>query len=184
MSSVCIIPARCGSVRIPMKNIKLFYGKPILAYSIEVAQKSGIFDRIIVSTDSSMIGTVAELYGAEVIIRSYDLSKNEVGTQEVMASVLESIDCDYACCLYPCAPMLSPETIQVAHDLLKITDNLYIVPVATWLQDPGQFYFGTREAFIRKMPLIGPFTTMIQIPKDTEYDNCLILKFQQSMNLF
>ena len=62
--SVAIIPARGGSTRIPKKNIKLFLGTPIIAYSIETAERSGLFDRIIVSTDSDEIARVALQHGA------------------------------------------------------------------------------------------------------------------------
>lgn len=64
--NVAIIPARGGSKRIPRKNIKAFCGKPMIAWSIEAAQKSGVFDRIIVSTDDEEIAEVARQYGAEV----------------------------------------------------------------------------------------------------------------------
>lgn len=63
---VCIIPARGGSKRIPKKNIKPFYGKPLIAYSIETAKQSELFDRIIVSTDDEEIAKIAKEYGAEV----------------------------------------------------------------------------------------------------------------------
>ncbi|MEK9294883.1 cytidylyltransferase domain-containing protein, partial [Escherichia coli] len=63
--NVAIIPARGGSKRIPRKNIKNFCGKPMIAWSIEAAQKSGVFDRIIVSTDDAEIAEVARQYGAE-----------------------------------------------------------------------------------------------------------------------
>ena len=65
-NAVCIIPARGGSKRIPKKNIKLFYGKPLIAYSIEVALDSGLFEKVVVSTDNEAIAKIAKKYGAEV----------------------------------------------------------------------------------------------------------------------
>ena len=85
MGNICIIPARGGSKRIPNKNIKDFLGKPIIAYSIEAAIESGMFDAVLVSTDSEEIAEVARTYGAEVpFLRSvkkfrrhgYNLSSN------------------------------------------------------------------------------------------------------------
>ena len=154
MSCVAIIPARGGSTRIPMKNIKPFFGKPIIAYSINAAIYSKLFDRVIVSTDSEEIAKVARQYGAEVIMRSEEMSRDEVGTQEVMAHVLKDIECDSACCIYPCAPMISDIDLHCALAELECYSNAdYVVPVATWLRDPGMFYFGTRDAFISGQPL-------------------------------
>jgi CMP-N-acetylneuraminic acid synthetase len=66
IKSIAIIPARGGSKRIPKKNIKNFCGKPLIAYSIEVAKKSNLFEKVVVSTDDEMIAKVAKEYGAEV----------------------------------------------------------------------------------------------------------------------
>ena len=72
---IAVIPARGGSKRIPRKNIKLFCGKPMIAWSIEVAVKSECFDRIIVSTDDEEIASISKNYGAEVqFIRPKELS--------------------------------------------------------------------------------------------------------------
>jgi len=66
---IAIIPARCGSKRIPRKNIREFAGKPMIAWSIEAALASGCFSRVIVSTDNDEIAAVAEAYSAEVPFR-------------------------------------------------------------------------------------------------------------------
>ena len=82
---VAIIPARGGSKRIPGKNIRSFAGKPIIAYSIEVATEAGCFDRIIVSTDSEEIAAVAKHYGAEVpFLRPAEISGDHTGTADVL----------------------------------------------------------------------------------------------------
>ena len=81
MSCVAIIPARGGSKRIPRKNIKPFAGKPIIAYSIEAALQSRLFDRVIVSTDDREIAAVAESFGAEVpFSRPPELADDHAGT--------------------------------------------------------------------------------------------------------
>ena len=108
--NIAIIPARGGSKRIPRKNIKLFMGKPMISWSIGVAQAAGIFDRIIVSTDDLEIARVANQYGAEVpFVRPNDLSDDYVGTTEVIAHatqwVLEQgLDVKAVCCIYATAP--------------------------------------------------------------------------------
>jgi pseudaminic acid cytidylyltransferase len=167
MSTIAVIPARGGSVRIPYKNIRLFHGKPIMAYSIEAAKDSGIFDRIIVSTDDDEIAAVAIQYGAEVHARAVDDGVR--GTQEVAAEVLEGIpDAEYACVIYATAPMLSAETLQCAFDMLMRNDAPYVVPVATWLRDPGQFYIGEADSFLAGEPLI--WAQLMPIDPRTECD--------------
>ena len=128
--NICIIPARGGSKRIPKKNIKLFNGKPIIAYSIETAISSQCFDDVIVSTDSEDIATVAKKYGATVpFIRPKELSDYVTGT---MAVTNHAIDwCiqnlqkpDFVCCLYATAPFVTTNTLQDSFQaLLKSKKN-------------------------------------------------------------
>ena len=93
MINLCVIPARGGSKRIPQKNIKEFCGKPIIAYSIEVAKASGLFDKIIVSTDDNEIAKVAKQYGAEVpFIRPAELSDDYTGTTPVIAHAIRFME--------------------------------------------------------------------------------------------
>lgn len=121
---LAIIPARGGSKRIPRKNIREFCGKPIIAYSIEAAQKAGCFDRIIVSTDDQEIADIAEYYGAEVpFIRPDELANDQVGIGPViehtlswLASKGESVE--YICNILPTAPLLQPKSIQQGYELL------------------------------------------------------------------
>ena len=179
---VAIIPARGNSQRIPLKNIRLFHGKPIIAYSISAAIESKLFDRVIVSTDNQLIAAVAQQYGAEVIMRSDEMSQNEVGTQEVMAHVLKDIECEYACCLYPCAPMLASNSLNLALQYLKFGTVLYVVPVATWLRDPGQFYFGRRDAFINNWPL--RIAQLMPIDPATECDINTMADWERAEKMF
>ena len=123
--NVAIIPARGGSKRIPRKNILHFCGKPIIAYSIEVAISSGLFDKVIVSTDDEEIANVAKEYGAEVpFVRSADLSDDFTGTHEVIGHAVEflidsGINIEYACCIYATAPLILQEDLIKAFELLK-----------------------------------------------------------------
>ena len=131
-----IIPARGGSKRIPGKNIKSFLGKPIISYSILAAQESGVFDKIIVSTDSKEIATIARDYGAEVpFMRPKELSGDFLGTHEVVGHALQWLEdfgdaLDYACCIYATAPMIQGSDLIKGYDLIK-TEKWKAVIAAT-----------------------------------------------------
>jgi len=122
---IAIIPARGGSKRIPKKNIKQFCGKPMIAWSIEAAKESGLFDYIIVSTDNDEIRSIAKRYGAEVpFVRPAHLSGDIVGTTEVMKHavewfVLHKQKPDYICELYPTAPFLRAGDIAKSLQLMQ-----------------------------------------------------------------
>jgi len=117
-SRIAIIPARGGSKRIPRKNIKPFHGQPMIAYSIRAALASGVFDRVIVSTDDEEIAEVALGYGAEIpFLRPTDLANDHAGTGEVIIHALQWLEdagqsYDAACCIYATAPFLDPERLQ------------------------------------------------------------------------
>jgi N-acylneuraminate cytidylyltransferase len=135
MSNVAIIPARGGSKRIPRKNIKLFLGKPIIAYSIETAINSGIFDYVMVSTDDAEIANIAKSYGAQVpFFRSHQTSNDFSTTADVIIEVLNELKktgCDYdnACCIYPTAPLLSEKSLVDAYNLLLTKNYNTVLPV-------------------------------------------------------
>jgi len=116
--NIAIIPARGGSKRIPRKNIKQFHGKPMIAYSIEAAIKSGCFDKIIVSTDDQEIADVALRYGAEVpFLRPENISDDHATTMDVMQHALnwcneQQWNVELVCCIYATAPFILPEYIK------------------------------------------------------------------------
>lgn len=128
MKNLCIIPARGGSKRIPRKNIKPFMGKPIIAYSIEAALNSGVFDEVMVSTDDEEIAGVARLYGAAVpFLRSEETSNDYATTVDVLLEVVNRYKeqgkmFDTICCLYSTAPFVTSERLKEASSL--ITDNV------------------------------------------------------------
>jgi pseudaminic acid cytidylyltransferase len=121
---IAIIPARGGSKRIPRKNIKTFCGKPMIAWSIEAAKSSGIFDRIIVTTDDIEIAEIAKKWGAEApFIRPPHLSDDFAGTSEVVAHALqwyldEGHTVSAACCIYATAPFVQVEDLVKSYELL------------------------------------------------------------------
>ena len=156
MHRLAVIPARSGSKRIPGKNIREFMGKPLIAWSIEQAHLSGLFDSIIVSTDSEQIGSVARKWGAEVpFIRPSVLSGDFTPTSEVILHALRWFEefrvlPKMACCIYPTAPLLTVEVISSclrviedanAHSALTVTDFSYPVWRALTKDDNGNVGF-------------------------------------------
>ncbi len=136
--NVAIIPARGGSKRIPRKNIKDFCGKPMIAWSIEAARQSGVFDRIIVSTDDKEIAKVALEYGAEVpFMRPDELSNDYAGTLPVIRHACEfllqrSEQIDYACCIYATAPFIRSEDIIEGLAMMKESSIDYCFSVTSF----------------------------------------------------
>lgn len=114
---VAVIPARGGSKRIPRKNIKLFGGRPIIAWSILAAQKSGLFERIIVSTDDEEIAEVSRAWGAETpFVRPPELSDDYAGTTAVVAHAVrwlqqQAIPVTAVCCIYATTPLIQPDDL-------------------------------------------------------------------------
>ena len=126
--SVAIIPARGGSKRIPKKNIKFFLGKPIIAYSIELALKSGLFEKVIVTTDDNEIADIARKYGADVpFLRPKELSDDFVGSGEAVKHTIEWLNLhgekfDYACTIYATAPLLKTDYLIQGYEKLRNTN--------------------------------------------------------------
>ena len=123
--SLAVITARGGSKRIPGKNIKEFCGKPILSYSIEAALESGLFDEVMVSTDSSEIAETAKKYGAVVpFMRSEKTSDDFATTADVLLEVFgkyleQGNDLETACCLYPTAPFITADKLKEGREILS-----------------------------------------------------------------
>lgn len=118
MKNLCIIPARGGSKRIPRKNIKDFLGKPIIAYSIEAALQSGLYDEVMVSTDDAEIAEIAKQYGASVpFFRSEKTANDYAGLAEVIDEVVleyanRGQNFDNWCCLLSTAPFVNERILN------------------------------------------------------------------------
>jgi pseudaminic acid cytidylyltransferase len=125
MKKIAIIPARGGSKRIPKKNSKLFFGKPIIAYSIEAALRSGLYDEVMVSTDDKEIAEIAIQYGAKVpFMRSDANSSDFATTADVLLEVIDwygqkGQKFELATCIYACAPFVNPKLLQDSFQILK-----------------------------------------------------------------
>lgn len=135
---VAIIPARGGSKRIPRKNIKLFSGKPMIAWSIEAALESQCFDHVIVSTDDAEIAAVAKDYGASVpFMRPAELSDDYAGTLSVIRHAVDWLSAhqtpiDYACCLYATAPFVCPHDLLKGWEIIQQQSCSYVFSVASY----------------------------------------------------
>lgn len=128
--AIAIIPARGGSKRIPRKNIKDFFGKPLIAYSIQTALESELFDKVIVSTDDEEIARIAKKYGAEVpFIRPKELSDDFTSTADVINHAIEYLkkqgkNYEYVCTIYATAPLLQKEFLIDGLEKLKNSDAI------------------------------------------------------------
>ena len=202
---LAVIPARGGSKRIPRKNIKLFGGKPIIAWSIHAARRAGLFDRIVVSTDDEEIASIAEKYGADVpFMRPAELAEDHTDTASVIAHAIEwhltrGFDPLETCCIYATAPFLQSEYIQLGKTVLdqsgadfafSVTSYAFPIQRAVKLRedgriemfdrskfqmrsqdlpeayhDAGQFYWGTRNAWLSKTPIFGPNSVPVFLPR-------------------
>ena len=116
--NVCVIPARGGSKRLPGKNIKPFFGRPVIEYAIDTARRSGLFDRIMVSTDSEKIGKIADAAGVEWHHRSARNSDDEANDYQVIQEVLKTVNADYLCYLYPVTPLLDHRDLIRGYDMM------------------------------------------------------------------
>lgn len=128
--NICIIPARCGSKRIPRKNIKDFCGKPMLARAIDTAKNSQLFSQIIVSTDDSEIAKIACQNGAKVIERPAELADDYATTVAVIRHAIADLPQDSnICCLYPCTPLLQSKDLTDSFKFWQNSNSLYCFPV-------------------------------------------------------
>jgi N-acylneuraminate cytidylyltransferase/pseudaminic acid cytidylyltransferase len=126
MANIAIIPARGGSKRIPKKNIKDFHGKPLIAYSIETALASGLFEKVVISTDDEIIANVARSYGAEVLMRPKNLADDFTGTAEVVEHALSVYTgYEFACTIYATAPLLQAQYLKEGFEKLQDSDAVY-----------------------------------------------------------
>lgn len=135
MKNLCIIPARGGSKRIPRKNVKNFLGKPIIAYSIEAALNTGLFDEVMVSTDDMEIAEVARQFGANVpFMRSAETASDFATTADVLREVVAKykelgLEFDNFCCFYATAPLVQSKDVVAGYELLQQSDFTCVYPV-------------------------------------------------------
>lgn len=152
--NLAMITARGGSKRIPRKNIKEFCGKPIIAYTIEAAKSSGVFDEIMVSTDDEEIARTARLLGANVpFFRSAENSGDYASTDDVIMEVLRAYqkagrEFDAFCCIYPTAPFISGKRLRTAMELLSEADS--VLPVVPFSYPPQRGLIISEEGYVKR----------------------------------
>lgn len=203
---LAIIPARGGSQRIPGKNIRAFRGKPIIAYAIECALKSGIFDHVLVSTDSEKIAEVAQQYGASTpFLRELNLADNHTPIVPVIRDAILRAEAYYACqadvccTLLPTSPFVTTRDLIAAYQQITKTPELDFVfsgtsfpfPIQRAVKiikgrvsmfqpehqltrsqdlepayhDAGQFYFGTRNAWLTSDGIFNAKSALYELPR-------------------
>jgi N-acylneuraminate cytidylyltransferase len=133
--NIAVIPARGGSKRILNKNISQFLGKPLIAWSIEAAFKSELFDKVVVSTDDEKIAKIAKEYGADVpFTRPPELSDDFTATFPVIKHSIkllieqEKFDIKFICCIYATAPLIQVEDLVLAHKMILDSQKSFVFP--------------------------------------------------------
>lgn len=207
---LAVIPARGGSKRIPQKNIKIFLGKPIIAWSIQAAVATNMFDRIVVSTDDEEISNVAQKFGAEVpFIRPDNLADDYTNTRSVVVHAInwhlaQGLEPEHICCIYATAPFLREEDIRNGEGLLTNSGADFVFSVTSFAfpiqralklnnegrvemfdptraetrsqdlveayHDAGQFYWGTKSAWISGTPIFGSGSIPFILPRNRVQD--------------
>ena len=155
---IAIVTARGGSKRIPGKNIRPFCGKPVLVYSVEAALGSGLFDEVMVSTDSQAIAETARAAGAQVpFLRSSETAGDFATTEQVLLEVLEGYRVrgqafEVVCCLYPTAPFVTAEKLKEAAALLEVSGADSVVPVVRYSFPPQRAFVVRGGLTVMKHP--------------------------------
>lgn len=157
--NLAIIPARGGSKRIPKKNIVNFAGKPLIARAIEVAKRSDIFERVIVSTDDVEVANVAIEFGADVpFMRPSFLADDFTPTAPVIEHAIRECHAygwpvKYACCIYPCTPFLLEDDLKKAFELIVQRDVDFVYSVTEY---PHPIQRAMRQLSTGKMEFFSP----------------------------
>ena len=139
MSAIAIIPARGGSKRILRKNVRPIAGIPAIAHPIELALSSGLFEKVIVSTDDSEIAEISLKYGADIpFMRSAALSNDFTITVDVLADAVKRLqdqgECfDFVCCIYPVTPLLRVERLKEAYGIIQAGAWDYVFPAIEFI---------------------------------------------------
>lgn len=170
--NIAIIPARGGSKRIPGKNVKDFVGKPLISYSIEAALNSGVFDRVVVTTDSKRIADISLAHGAsDIVFRPEELSNDHVGTFPVVQHAIHESEArlgniENVCCIYATAPFLTGTLLAESYHRLKSnTQAQYVFSVTT-------FPFPIQRAIRRKEEGVEPISPEYVLTRSQDLEEC------------
>lgn len=185
---IAVITARGGSKRIPKKNIREFCGKPILAYSIEAALESRLFDEVMVSTDSEEIAKVAREYGASVpFMRSAETSDDYATTNDVLKEVLLEYEkrgqhFERIVCIYPTAPFVTADKLKSAVKKMEEEQADAVTPVVRY-SFPPQRAFVLREGFLEyQYPECAPMRSQDLEPVYHDCGQFYVMKTENVVN--
>ena len=190
--NIAIIPARGKSKRIKNKNLKIFFGKPIISYAIKLALNSKIFKEVVVTTNDEKIIKISKKYGAKVFKRPEHLSKNSVPIIDVVSHAIKKIEKlnlkpSKVCCIFPISPMITKKILHKGFTILNKKKLNYVFPITkdTYSNqnklfvlnekitknkkksgvffDAGQFYWGTVAAWKKKLNIFGNKSGIINL---------------------
>ena len=153
--NIAIIPARKGSKRIKNKNIKLFFNKPILFWTIKKLKDSKIFDHIVVTSDCIKILNLSKSFGSDIVIRRpNNFSDDSATTHMAIIHALKVLNLnfkknDHIFCVYPCNPLLQISDILKSIKLLKKNNNKYIFPVSENKSLEEYFFFLNKNNHVK-----------------------------------
>jgi N-acylneuraminate cytidylyltransferase len=155
MNNICIIPARAKSKRIKNKNIKKFFGKPIIYWAIQAALKSKCFSKIIVSSDSEKILRISKQYGAEQNeLRPKELSKDTISMDEVIKYEIlkenKKRKIDNICCIVATSPLINPKDIRKSLKILKENKTNYVFSASTYDAPIQRYFFLDKKGYLKK----------------------------------
>lgn len=171
MSNLAIIPARGGSKRIPRKNIRPFLGKPIVAYPIQAAIQSGLFDEVMVSTDDVEIAEIAKSYGAKVpFLRSKNTSDDYSPLSDVIQEVANMYlskgkQFDFLCTILPTAALLKKEFILKSFEIIKNCSYDVVMPVVS-------FSYPIQRALVERSGMLEYREPMFQVARSQDLERC------------
>lgn len=171
--NLAIIPARLGSKRLPKKNIKKFYNKPIISYSIEAAKKTKLFDKIIVSTESMKLKKISEHYGAQVpFLRPKKIADDKSHFNEAIIYTIEELKklkqyYKNICCIYPTSPLIDYKDISNGFKILKSSKS-YVFSACKYISSPQRSFYFKNKNLKPLMP--GNYSKRSQDLKDVYHD--------------
>lgn len=153
MLTVALIPARGGSKRFPRKNIYKLSGLPLIAYAIRTAQLSGIFSKVIVSTEDAEIAKISKRFGAEVIDRPSEIAQDKSSVIEVCLNALDRFpDIGQLCCIYATAILLKPDSIVASYKLFNNSDDVdFVMGVSKYSYPPVQALKANEKGYLSYM---------------------------------
>lgn len=179
---IVVITARLGSKRLKKKNIKNFFGKPVISYPIDVCKKLKFVKSIFVSTESKAISNVAKKYGAKVpYLRPKSLADSKTGTLPVIRDFIKKFKIPLStiiCCVYPVTPMINEKLLKKSYKIYRNSSSAFLIPIIRsqykkpetfqlnknrivkknnsnkYYVDAGQFYFGKAKNFINSRSLL------------------------------